>query len=136
MFNLKNLTASIVIASAMVGVSAQANTVEGLVIGAIVGAAVNQSNQPQPVVVYQNPPPVVVYPPQPINVYPQNPPPVVVYQQPVPHQHVIYPDQVPYYDYNIHAYCAPYRKTQYAQCVGNMTRKLNEQAYRRGFYGY
>ena len=86
------------------------------VVGAILGAVVTQPRQ-----VYVHPGYIVSQAPQ------------VIYQQvPV----VIDQSQVPYFDPNLHGYCANYRDEVYARCVDNIRRIKLEQAYQQGLHGY
>ena len=58
-------------------------------------------------------------------VYLQPQPPIVA---PV----VLTTDQVPYYDQNLHGYCAGYRDSLYAKCIENARRQEFENAYKNG----
>lgn len=107
----KNLLISIAIVSASASASADAGA---LVVGIILGSALTQPNS------YNRP------------IYVQQPPQVIYQQAPV----VINPSQVPYYDPNLHGYCAPYSDELYARCVGNAKRNQMNDAYQRGFRGY
>lgn len=60
--------------------------------------------------------------------------PVVIQQMPQPV--FIHPSQVQGYNSVDHGYCAPYLNEAYYQCLGNLQRIRNEEAYRRGLRGY
>ena len=56
---------------------------------------------------------------------------VIVQQPPV----FIHPSQVQGYNHVDHGYCAVYTNEMYYQCLGNLQRLRNDEAYRRGLYG-
>lgn len=106
---LKKLLISLAILTASVSAHADAGA---FVVGVLLGSVLTQ--------------------PQTHHVYVQ-PSPQIIYQQPAV---VINPSQVPYYDPNLHGYCAPYSDELYAQCMGNAKRNQLNNAYQRGLRGY
>lgn len=94
---------------------AQMTEGQGALVGGIIGYMIGK-NQPQP-----QPQVQPIYAPQ---------------YQPVPQQPiVVYQGQLPSYNATNHGYCAGYQNEQYAYCMGNIQRKLNQEAYQRGLMG-
>ena len=103
----KKLVISVALA---ISVSSAVADPGSFIVGAILGAAVAQPHQHQ-----------VYIQPQPVYIQPQ---PVYIQQQPV------YINEQ-----DMRGYC-PYQGELYYQCLGNMQRKKNEEAYARGYRGY
>ena len=108
---LKTLFVSIILSLTLVShVNAQLSVGEAAIVGGIFGIIIGKNSvEPR------------IYGP----VYPNLPGPIYVPSS-----------GGPMYGYDLHGYCAPYRGEQYAYCMGNIQRKLNEQAYLRGLRGY
>ena len=89
---------------------ARAQLTEGqsAIVGGVIGYVIGKNSKPQPV--YGQVPPSGPYAPS----YPP--------YQPQPHQYS--------------GYCGGYTGEQYAYCMGNIQRIKNDEAYRRGLYGY
>jgi len=114
---LKNLVISVALT---ISVSSAVADPGSFIVGAIVGAIITQPHQH----------PVYVQQPQPVYIQHQQP---VYIQQPQP----VYIQQQPVYinEQDMRGYC-PYQGELYYQCLGNMQRKKNEEAYARGYRGY
>ena len=89
--------------------TAHAQLTEGqsAIVGGVIGYVLGKNSKPQP-----------VYGPVPQGPYGPSYPPYPV--QPQPYS----------------GYCGGYTGEQYAYCMGNIQRIKNEEAYRRGLYGY
>jgi hypothetical protein len=110
----KKLLISVALATTALTASAD---IGSAVIGIVIGSAL----------VAHKPPQVVYVQPQFGYVQPQ-----IRYETPPV---IITPSQAPYYDPNLHGYCAAYRDELYAECIGNAQRRKLEEAYNRGLYG-
>ncbi len=99
--------------SAIAPAKAQLTEGQAGLLGGIIGYAIGKNHAPQPV--YAVPPVQYVVPQQPI---------------------FIHPSQVQGYNSVDHGYCAVYTNEAYYQCLGNLQRQRNDQAYRRGLQGY